>query len=248
MTAIITTVYPLAGGNGANYLAMNLAYKLREKEKIAKIAVFDFDLDNPTLGEGMHEDSVHGLDKLVDKVNGSLLNRENLLENMVTLKKEIDLLRGSELSHRFPFVKKNHLEEVLNVAKEVYDYIVISTGDKPDNVGVPVSLHHADNLLLVGRYTQKNQWRIKDAVKTVGNYASPQKAGVVYNFFNGTNDINLGEHLGELDVLGSIPYTPGTEDTLHLVKGFSLKRSKNNEQTKETLEETYSFFFVEEDE
>lgn len=242
----ITTIYPIAGGNGAAYMTLQLAYALREVEKHKKIAVVDFDFNSPVLGEGLHEDDVHGIDMLVDKMNGNLLTNSSFLENMIKLKKEIHLLRGSQLSHRFPFVSKEHLDGIVALLKEEYDYIFIATGDNASDGAVPTALFHADHLLVVGRYTQKNKWRLKEAVNCVSTYAQTQDVAVAYNMYEDQNKLDFSKQLpSHWKVAGIVPYNPLSIDSKNVVSsgGFPLGKGKKSEGAKETLGELIQQYF-----
>lgn len=231
--AKVITVYPIAGGNGASYLTVQIARELRQVEKYRKIAIVDFDFDAPVLAEGLHEDDVHGIDMLVDKLNGSILTNESFLENMVQLKDDIHLLRGSQLGHRFPFVLQEHLDAIMAKLREEYDYIIVAAGSDATNGGTPSALFHADHVVVVGRFTQKNEWRLKDALATLKAYRQTDAITLVYNLYEGQNKLDFSQRIPkEWTVAGLIDYDASTID--NKPSGLKLAKGKKKENTKET--------------
>lgn len=242
----VTTIYPIAGGNGAAYVTIQMAYAFREVEKHKKIAVVDFDFNSPTLAAGLHEDNAHGIDRLVDKLNGNLLTTDGFLENMIKLKKDIHLLRGSQLAHRFPFVSQAHLDQIVGLLREEYDYIFIATSEKASDGGTPVALFHADTIAVVGRYTHKNEWRLKEAISTVKGYAQTKTVAVVYNLFEDQNKMDFSKQLPESwKVAGTLPYLPSGIDNKNVTGqgALSFTKGKRSDETKNTYESLFHTFF-----
>lgn len=241
----ITTIYPIAGGNGAAYTTMNLARALRNVEKYKKIAVVDFDFSSPVLGEGLHEDDTHGIDMLVDKINGDILTNDSFLENMVELKNDIHLLRGTRLGHRFPFVHQEHLEVIVQLLKEEYDYVFIAASDDVTDGGTGTALYYADTVVVVGRYTQKNQYKLKDAISAVDNYASTKDIALIYNLYEDQNKLEFSHMLPkEWEFCGTVPYDSSAIDNHQSIAGgFSFGRGKEADLSKETYQEVFDKFF-----
>lgn len=240
----ITTIYPIAGGNGSAFTTIQLARALREKEKYAKIAVVDFDFASPVLGEGLHDDDAHGIDMLVDKINGDILTTDSFLENMVELKNDIHLLRGTKLGHRFPFVGQEHLEPIIKFLREEYDYVFIATSDEITDGGTGTALYHADTVVVVGRYTQKNQYKIKDAISAVENYVVTKNIALIYNQYNDQNKLEFSNSLPDhWDFCGTVPFDNGAIDNHQSIAGgFSFGRGKEAELAKETYNEIFGKF------
>lgn len=227
----IITIHPVAGGNGANYVAINLAYAIREKDPYKKIAIADFDFTNPYLGAGLTSDTIHGIDNLVDKLNGEFLDKELFQENMIKLRENVDLLRGTQLG-RFNLVKQDHLKSISEFLKELYDVTIIVTNHSPTDGGTAVGLYVADHTLIVGRYNTANALLAQKTVDTIRTYGGKGDVGVLYNFYQNQNGIDFSEVFEHWPVLGTLQYLPDTVDNQHLVaKGLSpMKKRKTATQ------------------
>lgn len=227
----IITIFPVAGGNGASYTAVNLAYALREKDPYKKIAIADFDFAHPFLGAGLTADTVHGIDNLVDKLNGDFLDNELFMENMIKLRENIDLLRGTQLG-RFNLVKQDHLKKISEFLKEEYDVVIIVTNHAVTDGGTAVGLYVADHTLVIGRYNAANALLAQKTVDAVRTYGGKGDVGVLYNFYQNQNGIDFSEVFEDWPIFGTLPYLPDTVDNQHLIsKGLSpMKKRKNATQ------------------
>lgn len=242
----VTTIYPIAGGNGAAHVTVQMAYALRDVEKHKKIAIVDFDFNSPVLAAGLHDDEAHGIDRLVDKLNGDLLTTDGFLENMIKLKKDIHLLRGSQLAHRFPFVSQGHLDAIVALLREEYDYVFIATSTNASDGGTPAGLYHADHIAVVGRYTQKNNWRLKDAVSTVKGYAKTQDVALVYNFYEDQNKLDFSKRLPQSWIVaGTLPYVPAGIDNKNVTSQnpLAFTKGKRSDEAKNTYQALFQTFY-----
>ena len=240
--AIITTVYPVVNGNGANYIAMNLAYAAKEKDPHAKIAVVDFDFNHPYLGLALQDDRYHGIDNLIDKINGGFLDEDLFTENMVMLKEDIYLLKGTKMGRFQSVVRQEHLQDIVAHLKKLYDYVFIATNAEATDGGTPVGLFSANNILILGRYNQANKAMAQKASNNITAMAGPADIGILYNFYDGQNGISLNEEFGQWLVFGTVPYQSETVDNINLYdRGLSLSKLGGGKRTKGTnVQETYA--------
>lgn len=242
---ILTTVYPVVNGNGANYIAMNLAYAAREIHEHAKIAVVDFDFSNPYLGIGMHDDRIHGIDNLIDKLNGDFLDVELFEENMITLKEDIKLLRGTQMGRFYNMVRQEHLEAIIALLKQRYDYIFIAANADATDGGTSMALFHADNIVVLGRYNYKNYFMAQKTVQNLDALSGSAQVGVLYNLFNGQNSLDFSEHFSEWTVFGTVPYLPDTIDNGNLTgRGLQIVKRSKRDEAKETYLNVLTAFGV----
>lgn len=227
----VITLYPVAGGNGVSYTAVNLAYALRERDPYTRIALVDFDFNNPYLGVSLTTDNVHGIDNLVDKINGNFLDEDMFKENMITLRDNIDLLKGTQLG-QFNLVKQEHLTTIVEFLREAYDFIFITTNHSAADAGTSVALYVADHILVVGRYNTTNALLAQKAVDAIRNYGGRGDVGVLYNMYYNQNGIDFSEVFEGWTVYGTIPYLQDTVDNQHLSGKTlgSLKKRKNPTQ------------------
>lgn len=246
-SAVITTVYPVVNGNGANYVALNLAYAVRAQDQYSQIAVVDFDFENPYLGVGLHGDTTHGIDNLIDKLNGRFLDNQLFKENMIELKENIHLLQGTKMGRFKNLVRQEHIEQILEFLRKNYEYVFITTNASPSDGGTPVSLFNADNLLVVGRHTNKNEILAEKASRTIENYSKAKNMGLIYNLYSGTNDRDFSTYFSHLQVFGTIPYLPDTVDGDNLVgRGLQiLRRNKRDDASTATYANIMAAFGLE---
>jgi len=227
----IITVYPASGGNGANYIATNLAYALRERDPYTRIAIVDFDFANPHLGLSLTNDDIHGIDNLVDKINGDFLDKELFKENMIKLKDNIDLLRGTQLG-QFNLVKQSHLRTITEFLKETYDVVFIATSSETTDPGTAVGLYVADHTLVVSRYNAANAIHATKTFDAIRTYGGQGDVGVIYNFYHNQNGLDFSDVYKDWPVFGTIPYLPDTVDNNNLSGNalVSVKKKKNPAQ------------------
>lgn len=224
---VVTTVLPIVNGNGANYLAMNLAFACKEKNANAQVAVVDFDFLSPFLGAGMHDDKIHGIDNLIDKINGDFLTDELFEQNMIRLKAGIFLLRGTQMGSFRQVVRPQHLEAIMRHLKRQYDYVFIAVNASHLDGGAVTGIFEADNILVLGRYNKANELRAKDTAEIVKSISNNPNVGVVYNFYNGQKKIHMPQEFSKWAVIGLVEYQETTIDNVNLLaRGLSIAPKK----------------------
>ena len=235
----IIAVYPIVNGNGANYVTMNLAYHTKEKYPQAKIAVIDYDFSNPNLGIALTTDRFHNIDNLIDKIEGKFLSEDLFMENMIPLKGGIDLLRGSIMGHYEDYIMPTHLETILDMASNVYDYVFVSCNASHLDDGTSVALMMADKLVVVNRHNQINSNHTRQAADTIENIFGDGKVGVIYNYYTRPVNSDVAVEFSKYEVIGLLPFRPETTDNIDLVKNVMVVTNKvreNNELYERILE------------
>lgn len=192
--AIITTVYPVVNGNGANYIAMNLAYAAKKKDPHAKIAVVDFGFQPSLLGfQFVQDECYHGIDNLIDKINGGFLDEDLFTENMVMLKEDILSLerhqngpipkrcspRTSSGNCRLPekAVRLRLYRNQCGSDRRRYARRIVLSEQHPDSRPLQSS-------------EQSNGANMSNNITAM---AGPADIGILYNFYDGQNGISLNE-------------------------------------------------------
>ncbi len=235
-TAKIITVLPAIAGNGAKFIATNVAHTIKQDFPSKKVALVDFNLKHPYLGLALAEfDDFHGLDNLIERIEYGNLTPEVLFDNMKVLKGGVSMLRGTRMLGRYKSFTGEHIKAILSMLKESFDYIVVSVASEADNAGTVYSLLEANEILLVFRNNIANEHRYGMTVDMAFNYKSG--AGVVKVFYNQLSDISavdIGRQVQSsgIEVAGVCDYEPEAIDNvnlLHVHKGLFKQKNKNQE-------------------
>lgn len=228
--------YPLLTGNGSKYSAVNLAHSYLQLHPDKKVALVDFDFHFPALfGEQTDHDRLHGIDNLIDKIDGGQLTQELFLENMLELKTGVFILKGTDFGVNHAVIQRHHIEQMMSHLKNAFDAVFIVTTNRLDNAGTVYGLHEADEVILIVKNNYSN-YRYLDAelqkVKHLYHQDTPIK--LMYNQFNAQSKYDFGDWCAAQGVegIGAIPYDETTTDNVNLVvSGLSglLRRGKNKQ-------------------
>lgn len=143
----VISVWSPAGGTGASFTAINVARLLASRE--LKVALLDYDLKTPSIGIYFQaEDTIHCLDNVLPFTAGSGLSPSVLESNMQKFE-NIHVLLGTNLPEQSHYIAMEGLEQIIEVAKGIFDYVVIDTHSTIDNAGTYVALKKADCVLVV---------------------------------------------------------------------------------------------------
>lgn len=212
----IIVCYPIVTGNGAKHVATNLSHVYKEHYPEKRVALIDLDfhhdhmMDQQILG-----DNVHSIDNLLDKIDANQLTQDLFLENMITLKPQIDFLRGTQLKKDFVIICRHHIEEIFAHLRESYDKVFISVSNRHDNAGTIYGLNLADEVIMVARNNYTNFMKIDEAFEAIIRcYHKENTIKLVLNQYNPKSNINFGTWIMEHPViaLGMIPFDENAAD------------------------------------
>lgn len=142
----IITLWSPANYTGVTTTAILLADKL-SKEKT--VCLIDLDLNNPDTTLYLNiSDAEHNLDNLFPYIEGNALTEEIFKMNLVKIR-DFLLLQGTKKIDKGPTFKITELEPIINIAKELFDIVVINTSSSLDNAGTFLSIKKADKLVMV---------------------------------------------------------------------------------------------------
>ena len=216
----LTVIYPVTQGVGGKYVATNIAHVYKERFPEKKVALVDFDFKAPYLaGYLTDNDKVHGIDNLIEKIDGGFLDDELFKENMVVMENGIELLKGTKLRNNHYFIEQKHMVEIVKFLRNMYDVVFISVSTQADNAGTTSALFEADELIVVSR-NDFTCYSIVDSALEIANHYKKDEVVLkwVYNqYFEGSNlDFNglIGEN--SLEVIGVVPFDKGTIDNRDL--------------------------------
>lgn len=229
--------YPIISGNGGKHVATMLAHKYKELYPNKKVALIDFDFHHPHFIERFISGvSQHGIDNLLDYIDGDSLPKQLFLENMTTLKSGVDYLRGTKLGDKHIFICKSHIEKILKLLRSHYDKVFVSTSSSFDNAGTVYGINGADEVLLIAKNNFSNLRKIEEVypdLKRLFFKERPMK--LVINQYNDVTGFNLGNFITKHNVegIGIIPYQVEMCDGANLMKNKLLNLNMDTKRKKE---------------
>ena len=209
MKAKILFVASAIHGNGAKYIATNLAIELKKQFPAKSVLLIDFDFEYPYLAEQFVEDeTTKNIDRLATYVVDKEIETSAFKQEVVQTRVDVDLIRGTA----FPGLTRNfsteQIDAVLKKARELYDYVIVVGSAKTNNAGTVVSLMHADYVLCVVRDNMANFKHARTVVRGLKHYCKTNQLLVVYNQLEAQSKRNVLEGLRgfEVKVIGAVQY------------------------------------------
>lgn len=235
--AKIITVYSIVQGNGAKFIATNLADAYKKSSPSSNVALVDFDFRYPFLANTLApKDDIHGIDNLIEKIDGDFLDAKLFKENMVHLKNGVDLLKGTKLQNKHSLIDRNHIEKVIQCLRESYDVAIIVANSDFDNSGSVYSAINADSIILIGQPNYPTYLNIESVSKKIDHYAQMRcKKWFLYNKYYESRYVDLKPSVSQcgLSVLGVVPQIDNAVDNMDL-KDSTLKNLLGGNRTNKT--------------
>lgn len=236
--AKMITVYPIVAGNGAKFVATNIAHYLKVANPTKKIALVDFNLKQPYLTHALTtHDEIHGIDNLIDKIDGNLLTDELFVENMVMMKNNVEVLKGTKLVGKHKVFNEKHMKTIVEHLKNIYDYVIAVVSPDTDNAGTVYGLHEADSVVMVARNNVANVKTAYRALNIVQQYKkSNDVVKFVYNMHtSNSNDLSNFVKDSNLEVLGLVEYDDTAIDNLDLYGSQGVKFFKQKSRNQDVF-------------
>ena len=179
------------GGSGATFLAANLAYALATQAN-KKVALFDFNLQ---FGDALlFLSDQKPATTLADVARGiHRLDAALLASSMVSVGPNLSVLAAPEDPAHGMEVKPEHIDTLLKLARNQYDFIVLDVGRNLDAQTIK-ALDHADMIFPVLQVTLpfiRDGKRLLDVFRTL-DYPK-EKVHLVVNRYEKGGDIGLGD-------------------------------------------------------
>ena len=233
MQGKLVVFYPVAQGVGGKYVTTNVANTYKELFPEKKVALVDFDFKAPYLaGYLTDNDKIHGVDNLIEKIDGGFLDEELFMENMVKMDSGIELLKGTKLRNNHYFIEPKHIMEIVKLLRQAYDAVFVSVSSQADNAGTTASLFEADELIIVSR-NDFTCFSLAEGTLEVANHYKKESTVLkwVYNQHNEASNLDFNGFIGEnaLQVIGVVPFNKDAIDNRDLKgKAFGnlLKRKR----------------------
>lgn len=233
--AKMIAIYPIVAGNGAKFIGTNIAHSLKVANPTKKVALVDFNLKQPFLAHALStHDEIHGIDNLIDKIDGKHLTNELFIENMVMLKNNVEVLKGTKMFGKHKVFTEKHMKSIIEHLRNIYDYVIMVVSPEADNAGTVYGLHEADSVIMVGRNNVANAKLASRGLAIVNQYKrTTEPVQLIYNLHT-SNSTHLSEFVKDsnLNVLGLIEYDESAIDNLDLNGGQGVKffKSKSKNQ------------------
>lgn len=235
----IIVCYPVVQGSGCKYIATNIAHYYKNANPDKKVALVDLDFKLPYLANNLSShDLIHGIDNLIDKIDGGFLTDDLFAENMVKLKNNVDLLKGTKLVGNHKIFNKKHIEDIFSHLKNLYDFVVVAVSSETDNAGTVYGLFEADEIVIVGRNNYTSYKHLDKAVSVVKQYARlKEKIKFVYNMYYENSQVDLTTSVKDFDlqVIGAVKYDEGSIDNID-TNSSSFKVFKGKSKNLEAFE------------
>lgn len=230
---MITAITSNVPGNGAKFVATNLAVASNVLNKEKKVLLIDFDLNNPTLGrlfyEGNKKDSFNIIiDELLKKGTTSV---ECLKEAIYSTEKGFDILIGRNVDEidYYNDIPLEGYENLFNMLDNIYDYIFVVINKEPDNIVTVATLANVNNVVIVGRNNYSNLIAINRTMKIIRTYTNNAMIYYLTNMFeDNKNSLSKTKELKNVKILGNIKYGYSAVDNRNLKNNLYSKLNSNN--------------------
>lgn len=134
----VITIFSTKGGVGKTTIAVNTAISLA-KATDRKVALIDLDLQFGDVAVMLNITPTKTIADLIDEIGH--LNEEILSEYMIEYTKGLDILAAPSKPEYAEYISSNHIEKILSVLKEKYQYIIF---DSVSNLS-EITLNALDN-------------------------------------------------------------------------------------------------------
>ncbi|MEG1299897.1 MAG: AAA family ATPase [Erysipelotrichaceae bacterium] len=232
-------------GNGAKYTAVNLAHELHKKNPKSQIALVDFDFFNPYLfALQTLNDTFHGVDNLIDKISSNTLNEKLFKENMIKVDGLFDVLKGTKKVGRENIFLHEHIQQIMEYLKNLYDYVVMVVPPKANNAATIYGLNAADDIIMIVRPNYANAVNFEATVELTSSHRKSKDVTLNLMYNMRTQKDDLTPYVKVMDkydirILGGMLYEEKSVDNQNIsANAFSELASKlpkfsRNTQTNE---------------
>jgi len=186
--ARVLAFVPCKGGSGSTFLATNLGYQLASENK--KVLLLDLNLQFGDAALFVHDQKpAHSLADIAHNI--SRLDASFLAASVINVSPNYAVLAAPEDPAHSTEIKPEHLEVLLNLAANHYDFVVIDAGRTMDAVTLK-ALDRADFIFPVVQLTvpfMRDASRLLSLFRALGY--GKEKIRLVINRFEKGNDIGL---------------------------------------------------------
>lgn len=233
MNGKIYHIVSLIPQNGAKYIATNLGYFAKKRKKDSKILLIDLDFNNPTLGYFYTKDFTYSIDNLVPIKND--IRKVTINNNIIKTNLGFDILKGSSIKSS-EYISSDLVAIILNLAKEMYDYIFVVTQSNLKNPNTAITLLNANEVILVLRNNYSNLLKSTSFLQEIKPFIESKSAlNIIINYKDYRSEINISKVIKsteEIDInyLGVLDYDMKSVDNINLKEKNFFKRNSVNDR------------------
>lgn len=231
MKGKVYCVLSVVPGNGAKYVATNLAVSHKRKSKDSKILIIDLDFINPVLCRHFIKGvNPLGIDHLAPRVD--TMDELFFKNSLSTTGLGVDILSGTTLFDKQEQFSKNFVFKVIGIAKQLYDAIYIVVNPTITSSATVVSLLNADKTVLVARNNYTNELKIGEVIKMVKTfYKKNENVLLVYNYHTLKHSLSVTQRIHEpnIKIVGLLEYDPKTVDNINLTTKIRIMGKCQND-------------------
>lgn len=182
---------PCKGGSGATFLATNLAYILATQEN-KRVALIDFNLQlgdaSLFLSDIKTPISIADVTRQIHRLDGSFL-----ASSMISVLPNLGILPAPNEPEKATEIKPEHVNALLQVAINNYDYVILDVGRHLD----AVSIQALDKAHIIFPVLQQSLPFIRDAKRLISTFHSlgyrDDKSKIIVNRFEKNNEITIND-------------------------------------------------------
>lgn len=230
---MITTVLSNVIGNGAKFVATNLAVACKIVYGEKKVLLVDFDLENPTLGKVFYAGNRNNsfnvmLNELLQHNN---ISEEILKENLYSSLNGIDILIGRNIDEidYYNDISEDLYKKLFLKLSSMYDYIFVVINKEPNNKIMLTTLLNSNNTIVVGKNTFSNELALNRTFDIVSNYTNNANQYYITNMYE-KEKMDLSRKIKNKGItfLGNLRYEYSSIDNKNLKGKFYNKFNSNN--------------------
>lgn len=141
----VITVFSTKGGVGKTTIAVNTAISIAKKNNY-RVALIDLDLQFGDIAVMLNMAQSKTIVDLIDEIGN--LNKEILSEYMIEYIKGVDILPAPPKPEYSEYILPNHIEKILSVLKEDYQYIIFDSVSNFNDITL-TALDNSDQILFI---------------------------------------------------------------------------------------------------
>lgn len=162
----IVTLWSPVSHAGATTASILLANKLGKEYSVCLV---DFDLNNSDVSLYLNiSDAEHNIDNLIPYIQGHSLTEEIFYMNLIDVK-NFRFMQGTRQIDKGPMFQVEFLEPIIDMAKNLFDIVIINTNSAIDNAGTFIGLSKADKVVMVLNQNVLHFKKYIDKAQLMGN-------------------------------------------------------------------------------
>lgn len=191
----IISVFNTKGGVGKTTIALNLALAIRQNTR-ARVVLVDLDLFSGNVALMAGVDSRLTIKDMIDDIN--ILDKESINDYLVSHKSGLQIVPAPLDPAMAGFVKTEHVEKILKLLSQVFNYVVIDAPTYFSDTLIP-ALEMSEDILVVSTVDLASGQNLKQCLELLDRLSMLNKARLVINRMGYTGPLkvkDMEEQLG----------------------------------------------------